>query len=77
MDNGVLSETKTLVFFIFSPVKICKNYVPNIPDVRSRLKTFSRQFLSLVCTKYGFRQRFGEIFKRKQEHLFVCNFSIV
>jgi hypothetical protein len=45
MDNSVLPETKTLVFSIFSLVKIWKSYVPNVQYVRARPKKISRQFV--------------------------------
>ena len=48
MDNSILSETRTLVFSIFSLVKILKSYVPNFPDVRARPKEFSASLFSLV-----------------------------
>ena len=35
-DNGVLRETRTFVFSIFSIVKIWKSYVRNAPVVRAR-----------------------------------------
>ena len=51
VNNNVLPENKTIVFFIFSLVKIGKSYGPNVPDVRVRPKIFSARFLSLVSTK--------------------------
>jgi hypothetical protein len=70
MDNSVLPETKTLVFSIFSRVKIWKSYVPNVPYVRARPK---KNFPPVCCRLFlqknggssgfrrGFRRRFGEV----------------
>ena len=43
MDNGILPGTKTLVFSIYTPVKISKSYVPRMygctrADVPARSK---------------------------------------
>ena len=57
MGNSVLPETKTLVFSISS-------YVPNVPDVRARPETFSRQFV-LTCRCFYFSlSQFVHIIKR-------------
>jgi hypothetical protein len=55
MDNSVLPETKTLVFSIFSLVKIWKSYVPNVPYLRACPKNIfppvcCRLFLQKMAT---------------------------